>query len=58
MKEKRCYLCNNNSISWDNDIDAEQISEKRGIMHYYHCRKCGARITFYEAFENDFKGEE
>lgn len=47
MKEKYCLSCGRKSLSWDNDIDATELDEKDGIIHYYHCRSCGARLTIY-----------
>ena len=50
MKDKYCYSCGRKSLTWDNDIDADQIDEGEGIVHYYRCRSCGARFTVYVPF--------
>jgi len=49
--KKTCYVCGRNSVGWDSDIDADSVDgDLNGIIHYYHCKSCGARFQVYESF--------
>ena len=52
MREKYCYSCGRKSLIWENDIDSKDVDAdaEEGIIHYYHCRSCGARFTVYVPF--------
>lgn len=51
MDKKQCYICGKNTISHDASFDADQIDpDKKGVIHEYHCQKCGARISVYEGY--------
>lgn len=47
-----CYLCGQNTIVWDEDTDVDEDnavnSEEVGILHQFHCLKCGARVSVFE----------
>lgn len=48
---KTCYSCGKSTVTWDVDIDAEQVdTDRTGIIHEYHCKRCGARISVYVPF--------
>lgn len=50
--KKQCYSCGRMAVTWDIDIDAEQVDvDRSGIIHEYHCKECGARISVYVPFE-------
>ena len=54
---KTCYSCGRNTVTWDVDIDADQVDTgKTGIIHEYHCKKCGARISVYVPFRHKISG--
>lgn len=56
MIDKICYSCGHNSVSWDTDIDADSLDfDDAGIIHEYHCRRCGARISVYVPFKRGEK---
>lgn len=49
---KNCYCCGSNEIVWDVDIDTgSQDLEINGIIHEYHCKKCGAQISVIAPFK-------
>ena len=51
---KKCYICGYNAVTWDIDVDAGDVgSDMNGILHKYHCMKCGAEISVYEEFSNE-----
>lgn len=49
-----CNLCKKRAVVWDADFDfADYGEEGEGVIHEYHCKKCGARITYKEVFLTD-----
>lgn len=54
---KICYSCGANKVAWDSDIDASDIDvDQTGIIHYFHCQKCGARISVFVPFRHKISG--
>ena len=52
--KNKCFICGAEVI-WENDWDAidEYGYEEPGIVHTYHCPKCGADLTVYERFSKE-----
>ena len=54
-----CPVCNL-PMCWDIDNDFQDIGlEEKGIIHYYHCEKCGTEIEIYvpeSAYETRCRG--
>lgn len=41
-----CVNCGGTLI-WDNDYDGEDVGDRPGIVHMYHCNDCGANIACF-----------
>lgn len=54
--QTECYICGG-PVSLDTTMDAEQISDKKGFVYYFHCLACGAQYEVYgpEGQDNDKK---
>lgn len=52
MEKNRCYVCGAEEVIWDSDVDADAVDgDLNGIIHYFHCARCGTRFDAYELFE-------
>lgn len=42
-----CFHCGQRAVIWDGDFDAEECGyEYPGIVHFCHCKNCGAQIEY------------
>lgn len=42
-----CFHCGTRSVIWDANFDFSDYGvEGEGIIHEYHCKNCGAQITY------------
>ena len=59
---KVCPNCIDGELSWESDVDAEDIGYSRsGTISYYICRSCGAEIEIFvpiDKKEKNFKEEQ
>lgn len=46
----KCFICGEEVI-WESDFDSDDYGyEEQGIIHNYHCPKCGADYEVFEKF--------
>ncbi len=56
--KRLCFVCGSRNISHDMSVDAEEeLYDMQGIVHDWHCRSCGARMTVFEPLRKSIKGE-
>lgn len=53
-----CFNCLQRAVIWDSDCNPEDIGvEGRGVVHFCHCSKCGAEITYVCLEDNEDETE-
>ena len=47
-----CFHCLQKAVIWDSDFDFGDFGhEGKGVVHFYHCRNCGAEIEYWVSNE-------
>ncbi len=51
---EKCLHCGENALIWDNDESFEDCGYiGEGLIHFYHCDKCGAVIKCFVSEQED-----
>lgn len=54
-----CFHCGMRGVAWDSDFTFEECGyEGEGVVHFCHCRYCGAEIEYRCPEPEEEEGDE